>query len=307
MVAGINVSDYSKYFMRVGARPGQHRMGINKHPFIWQYAQQAGYKTVYIDNQYGYFQFQNFLTMEEKSWINECVFPRSDDSNLITIDQDSLDIVDKLMASQHPLFSVVAKNGIHFPYDQHIPARDLQFLPNYTKGSVLDQSKKAELVNSYKNAIQLITDPFFAKLETLDLRDAVVFYTSDHGQNLLDTQSLQTHGSLNNPSLYEGLVPFIVFSDHPAWVKAFQDAVRLNYNELTHFSIYPTLVTVMGYTNVSAEHGETIFEKQQVPYAFLYARSGLKKRLSILPSHDRLQFFNVSKEVLHTQPAPVDQ
>lgn len=39
MVAGINVSDYSKYFMRVGARPGQHRMGINKHPFIWQYAQ----------------------------------------------------------------------------------------------------------------------------------------------------------------------------------------------------------------------------------------------------------------------------
>lgn len=294
MVSGMNVSDYSKYFIRVGARPGQPQMGTNRHPFIWQYAKQAGYKTIYIDNQHDQFNFQNFMTLEEKSWIDMCVFPREVYSNLITIDHDSLDIVDTLMDSPTPLFIVLLKNGVHFPYDQSISTHELSFFPNYTQGSVLDRSKQSELINSYKNAIQLIIDPFFAKLDTLDLSNAVVLYTSDHGQNLLDTQSVQTHGSLNNPSVYEGLVPFIVFSDHPKWVRPLRDAVRLNYNALTHFSIYPTLLMVMGYQNVSTAHGETIFEHQQVPYAFLYSRSGLKTRVSFFPSQQQPQFFYVS-------------
>ena len=60
------------------------------------------------------------------------------------------------------------------------------------------------------------------------MSETIVFYTSDHGQNLLD-RGIQTHCNTVEPHPFEGFVPAAVLTDIPS-LKFEYDVALLAFN-----------------------------------------------------------------------------
>ncbi len=75
-----------------------------------------------------------------------------------------------------------------------------------------------------------------------------MFYTSDHGQSFHDEgrPGYGTHCSISNTDPEEGIVPFLVMSNHAKQLAAFKRASAINYNKVSHFNIAPTIYELMG-------------------------------------------------------------
>ena len=144
----------------------------------------------------------------------------------------------------------VAKQGAHFPYEMTYPQDRKPFAPTVNGYAWSDD--EAANRNSYDNAVTWACDGFLGALLTALERlgtDVVVVYTSDHGQALPGTVpgSRQTHC---NPSLPpdSAEVPLLLWGSGRG-----QDVVRrIQANtslvdNASHFEIFPTLLTLMGY------------------------------------------------------------
>ena len=58
----------------------------------------------------------------------------------------------------------------------------------------------------------------------------VILYTSDHGQNLLDNGLRLSHGSVENHTQEEGLLPMLVITENETWKDLFFKARNVNFN-----------------------------------------------------------------------------
>jgi lipid A ethanolaminephosphotransferase len=130
---------------------------------------------------------------------------------------------------------------------------------------------KDRLVNTYKNAIHWSVDHFFqALLGEIDLSDSVLIYTSDHGQNLLDDGHPTTHCRRINESLYEAVVPLMVWTGNEALHQEFARAAQINRDRASHFELFPTVLQLFGYDpeQVKQRYHQGLFEKIDKPLGF---------------------------------------
>lgn len=254
-VSATNCSAQSRLVLRTGLRRDQipDRAQLSrKAPTIWQYAQMAGFRTVYVNGfarsgslaQHIALSSHSHMTTQERKAIEEEI-PVSHEP---AYERDAL-IADKLrdlLSRDERLFILVEKYGAHIPYTA-------AFAPGYlgSERPPVDNDKQDPRFSSrtYRIAIRWSVDRFFERLlQGLDLGDTLILYTSDHGQSLPEEIERQTHCTVHgkiHPA--EANVPFIALTGQEHIRPQLRDAARFNFDALTHFEMFPTLLWALGY------------------------------------------------------------
>ena len=261
-VSGSNCSARSNAILRLGATRDNLIESVKTNPSIWQYAKKAGFRTVYIDSQAtGNVatkpnDFQNYMTSSEASFIDK--FYKVKDVPVTELDFRLLDIVKKELDSDEPTFIYANKNGAHFPYNHNYPESEAIYQPVFAKkgatglGGLLElyQNDKSmeKVVNTYKNSIHWTVDKFFQKFfNIINLSKTVVVYTADHGQHFHPDSTTHCTSGFGAPAS-EGLVPLMLMTDNAELLSQFKSAAQANFNKTDHFSIYPSVLDLFGYS-----------------------------------------------------------
>jgi len=256
-----NCSSTSNLFLRIGMST-QKEHNIAKEmfdmPTIFQYAQRAGYNTWLFDSQTQKDRLQNYLTLYDKKSIehfetlNSSVKREEKDLEL-------LKSVAKVTQGKGKNFIVVVKYGAHFPY---LTTYDHAFSPfkPVLEGSFegMTWQNKEKQINTYLNSLHYTVDMYLKRVvETVDLENSVVFYTSDHGQNILESKNLsRTHCNSANVVRNEVSVPLMVFSKN---AKELFPVSREKF--YSHIQIFPTTLELLGYDNeVVKKYGKSLKE-----------------------------------------------
>ncbi len=274
-VSGSNCSARSNAILRLGATRENLIQSVKTNPSVWQYAKKAGYRTVYIDSQASDKvikkpnDFQNYMNSTEASLID--VFYKVKNVPDSQLDYELLKLVKKELAHKDPTFIYANKNGAHFPYSDNYPETESKFLPvvttakDHSFGSLMALYNGGEglqaVINTYKNSLHWNVDRFFQQFfDEIDLTETVVFYTSDHGQ-YFDVSKTTHCTSGEGAPVEEGLVPLMLMSGNKKLVSEFNKAAKANFNKMDHFSIFPTMLNLLGYSKQHQNsYGPTLFD-----------------------------------------------
>ena len=255
-----NCSTPSNITVRYGGTRENYKKIIYSKPSIWSYAKNAGLKTIYIDAQRINGELQNGMTERELEDIDQLI--QFNDVDILNKDQEAAMLIAELINNNTQEFIFINKVGLHFPIHDKYPDEFLKYepvLPRGTWGNISDTGSRegfngtdedwAQYRNSYRNTIEWNVGEFFSKLLTnANLNNAIIIYTSDHGQDLHERKNPgnNTHCSAT-PTIEEGLVPLVVIEGDSLntldWTKTFKE----NKNKSSHYNIFPTLLKLMKY------------------------------------------------------------
>jgi glucan phosphoethanolaminetransferase (alkaline phosphatase superfamily) len=260
-------SNYSNALMRFGASRKDLTKSVNTNATLFAYAKKAGYRTVYIDAQAYHIaighKIQNFMSVQETSEIDG--FYAISTPDLPQADYELTEIIAKELKSGQPVFIYANKNGAHFPYDSTYPPSEAVFHPTQAEAGDTLQARIA----SYRNAISWSVDKwmedFFKKV---DLSDAVMIYTGDHGQRF--EPGRLTHCQTTDVDPATASVPMLVYAPPGELREKLKAAMPLSKGRATHFQIAPTVYQLLGYSaaDISKSYDESLFVGTQRPTEF---------------------------------------
>ncbi len=239
-------------------------LNFGTNPNIFQYSKQAGYITYFIDGQNEEAIPTNGMTNYDFENIDHYIqiHKNHPDIKWPEVDTTIVKYLKNILNSKENTFTYINKAGCHFSYYKFYPKTRELFKPSYKGGEAWTDSTR--LKNTYCNCINWSVDEFFRKLypATVD-KDAIILYTSDHGVSLLEQgRPVQDIGPID-PLPVRATVPFLVFAGkgHP---ELFQFA-ELNKNRLSHFSIFPGTLLLLGYNKnqVTQNYGEGFFTRRE--------------------------------------------
>lgn len=171
---------------------------------------EAGYQTAFFSNQRYNHSFIDFFGKEADTFD----FIKEDSVNpgYNPSDDELLKLVElELEKGAMKQFIVLHTYGSHFNYRERYPLEDAFFLPDYPVDA--EVKYRDNLMNAYDNSIRY-TDGFLVRLIHLlesQQADAVMIYTSDHGEDIFDdSRHLFLHAS-PVPSYYQLHVPFLIW------------------------------------------------------------------------------------------------
>lgn len=248
--------------LRYGGTRSDYRRMISTMPSIWQYALHAGYSTVYIDAQRVDGALHNQMTREELLDVNHFV----QFAGVAPVDRDmaAADAIARHLANDRAELIVVNKVGAHFPVHDKYPDEFMAYKPALRRGGwtrvtdigasgVVETEDWTVYRNSYRNTLLYNVGGFFTRLfANAPFERATVIYTSDHGQNLHERgePGRGTH-CRPNPAMEEGLVPLVVIEGAATPTRRWDQAVATNRDRASHYNIFPTMLTLMGYDTAS--------------------------------------------------------
>ncbi|KQN26042.1 hypothetical protein ASE86_07715 [Sphingomonas sp. Leaf33] len=254
-----NCSIGSNLTLRHGGTRNDYRRINATMPSIWRYAQVAGMRTIYIDAQRTGGGLQNLMSAEERRQIDR--FVQFDDVAVVNRDMAAADQILSALRNDTADFVLVNKVGAHFPVHDKYPDAFLQYRPALPRGKYADVADTGDRLgfggspedwakyrNSYRNSLLWSVGAFFDRLlGSADLRNATIVYTSDHGQDLHENGGTgnDTHCSAN-PIPAEGQVPLVVI-DGAARSTHWTAGRAANFDRVSHYQIFPTLLGLMGY------------------------------------------------------------
>jgi len=257
-----NCSYGSNLTLRYGGTRDGYLATISTMPSIWQYAKKANFHTVYIDAQRTGMNLQNGMTDEEKVFIDE--FIQFNDTPVVSRDIESASKLIKLINNETHDFIIVNKIGAHFPVHDKYPNQFELYKPALPRGRFKDitdtgsregfSGKPNDWLlyrNSYRNTLLWGVGHFFNEIVSKsNLDNAVIIYTSDHGQDLHEngSEGLNTHCS-SEPRMDEGMVPLVILQgrlESLNWNQHIMD----NKDKSSHYNIFPTLLSLMKYEPV---------------------------------------------------------
>jgi lipid A ethanolaminephosphotransferase len=258
-----NCSGESNLYLRAGMNPLFHtdiKKDMYDLPTIYQYAQRAGYQTWLFDAQTKKGFLQDYLTLYDLEDINH--FETFDiDTPKLKRDKLVLDAVSKIVndkKSKVNNFIVIVKYGSHVPYSLAYDKNQTIFKPAMTTSYGRTNLKNRDkLINTYCNAIHFTVDEYLKELVAkIDFSQNIVFYTSDHGQNILETpeKTLITHCNGEYVVKNEVSVPLIIFTKNAK--KKFPITKENFYSQ---FQIFPTTLQLFGYDkSLIQNYGKTL-------------------------------------------------
>jgi glucan phosphoethanolaminetransferase (alkaline phosphatase superfamily) len=252
-VSAANCSLPSRFIMRYGIRaqdvPEMDESGA-RGPTMWQYAQRAGFKTVYINAT---LERQNPFLGVASTMMSPKEMASIDESIPITAkqtynaDQEAAVRLITDLGTPEKMFIYVDKFGAHFPYYPAFPPDSAKFP---FKGDVHSAVNSRDTIKTvYKNAVAWSVDEFFKKvLSEADLSDTLLIYTSDHGQSLLEGNYKISHCSTTSQTLKgEGYVPLFVVTSKQPFEQQFRASAAESFGRASHFEIFPTLLFAFGF------------------------------------------------------------
>lgn len=272
--AGTNMS------LRYGGTRDNYRTIIKTMPSIWQYARNAGLKTIYIDAQRTGGRLQNRMTAKDLQYIDR--FIQFDDIPIVQRDMAAAKLLAAFSNDGIPEFIVVNKSGAHFPVHDKYPDEFMVYKPALPRGGFKDVGDTGSRVgfdgewgpykNSYKNTILWDVGQFFDRVFAgVNFNNAIVIYTSDHGQNFHERgdPGLNTHCS-SQPTMEEGLVPLVVIAGRQLDTLDWRKNLKADFNRASHYNIFPTLLTLMKYdrAGIRKVYGPSLIERVDDPFTF---------------------------------------
>jgi glucan phosphoethanolaminetransferase (alkaline phosphatase superfamily) len=289
-----NCSADTNVTLRYGGTRADYMRINSTQPSIWQYARNAGLRTVYIDGQNTGGKRQNLMTELEQQHIDE--FVQFDQVRVRDRDMAAAAKLIELMDNDRAELVVVNKVGAHFPVHDKYPDAFMTYRPALPRGQfeeVADTGRRDGFSgeandwvlyrNAYQNTLLWNVGEFFQRLfrqGTLD--NAVLIYTSDHGQDLHErgNPGLNTHCG-GDPVEEEGLVPLLVIQGSRLQTLDWRSAWAQNKDRSSHYNIFPTLLRLMGYESagVTALYGKSLDQPTEDDFTFNYrfnARLGAK-------------------------------
>lgn len=263
-------------------------------PSIWQYAKKAGLSTVYIDAQTTGGHLQNLMKDSEKNDIDE--FLQFDQTSVLDRDMAAAAKLIELINDDRSQLVVINKVGAHFPVHDKFPDAFMAYRPTLPRGQFVEVAETGKrdgfdgkpddwllYRNAYKNTLLWNVGEFFSRLLAHgQLNNAVVIYTSDHGQDLHErgNPGLNTHCG-GNPVEEEGLVPLVVIQGSGLKTLDWQAQLPGNKDRSSHYNIFPTLLQLMGYDlgGIESVYGKPLTVPTEDEFTFNYrfnARLGAK-------------------------------
>ena len=281
--AAANCSYASNVTLRYGGTREHYKKIIYSKPSIWEYAQNAGLKTVYIDAQRSEGELQNGMTVRELNYIDK--FIQFDNIGIQNRDQETAKVLIDLINNDTNEFVFINKMGIHFPIHDKYPDEFLKYKPALPRGNWLNVSDTGlrtgfngtpeewvQYRNSYRNTIEWNVGEFFSKIfKNADLNKSVIIYTSDHGQDLHERKNpgVNTHCSAN-PTIEEGLVPLVIIQGNNLKTLNWNKSLNDNKNKSSHYNIFPSLLKIMKYDSVEVAkvYGNSLDVKTNDEFTF---------------------------------------
>ncbi len=263
-------------------------------PSIWQYAKKAGLRTVYIDAQRTAGNLQNLMTDTEKKDIDQ--FVQFDQTSVRDRDMAAAAKLIELLNDDKPELVVINKVGAHFPVHDKYPDAFMAYRPTLPRGQFTEVADTGErngfngqpddwvlYRNAYKNTVLWNVGEFFARVfAQANLNNALLIYTSDHGQDLHErgNPGLNTHCG-GDPVEEEGLVPLVVIQGSALKTLDWSAQLAANKDRSSHYNIFPTLLQLMGYdlAGIEAVYGKPLSVATADEFTFNYrfnARLGAK-------------------------------
>ncbi|RLU05047.1 sulfatase [Pseudomonas prosekii] len=289
-----NCSADTNITLRYGGTRADYMRINTTLPSIWQYAKKAGLRTVYIDAQRTGGNLQNLMNDAEKKDIDE--FVQFDKTSVLDRDMAAATKLIELLNDGTPQLVVINKVGAHFPVHDKYPDAFMTYRPTLPRGQfveVADTGKRDGFNgqpddwmlyrNAYKNTLLWNVGEFFSRLfAQADLSNAVLIYTSDHGQDLHErgNPGLNTHCG-GDPVEEEGLVPLVVIQGSDLQTLDWSAQLTANKDRSSHYNIFPTMLQLMGYdlAGVEAVYGKPLNVATADEFTFNYrfnARLGAK-------------------------------
>ncbi|WP_085641155.1 MULTISPECIES: sulfatase-like hydrolase/transferase [unclassified Pseudomonas] len=289
-----NCSADTNVTLRYGGTRADYRRINSTLPSIWQYAKGAGLRTVYIDAQRTGGNLQNLMDGAEKKDIDE--FVQFDQTSVRDRDMAAAAKLVELLNDGTPQLVVINKVGAHFPVHDKYPDAFMAYRPALPRGQftdIADTGKRdgfngqpddwALYRNAYKNTVLWNVGEFFSRVfAQADLNNAVLIYTSDHGQDLHErgNPGLNTHCG-GDPAEEEGLVPLVVIQGERLQTLDWPAQLAANKDRSSHYNIFPTLLQLMGYdlAGIEAVYGKPLSVPTADDFTFNYrfnARLGAK-------------------------------
>ncbi|AVU76380.1 sulfatase-like hydrolase/transferase [Pseudomonas rhizophila] len=264
-------------------------------PSIWQYAKNAGLRTVYIDAQRTGGHLQNLMTDTEKNDIDD--FVQFDRTPVFERDMAVAAQLIERLGNDRAELVVVNKLGAHFPVHDKYPDEFMSYRPALPRGRFLEVADTGQrdgfdgrthdwelYRNAYQNTLLWNVGEFFRRIfQQADLGNAVLIYTSDHGQDLHErgNPGLNTHCG-GDPVAEEGLVPLVVIEGARLQTLDWQRTWAQNKDRSSHYNIFPTLLQLMGYdpAGVEATYGKSLSQPTEDAFTFNYR---FNARLGAMP------------------------
>ncbi len=289
-----NCSADTNVTLRYGGTRADYMRINSTLPSIWQYAKKAGLRTVYIDAQRTAGNLQNLMTDTEKKDIDQ--FVQFDQTSVRDRDMAAAAKLIELLNDDTPQLVVINKVGAHFPVHDKYPDAFMAYRPTLPRGQFTEVADTGERTgfngqpddwllyrNAYKNTVLWNVGEFFARVFAQgNLNNALLIYTSDHGQDLHErgNPGLNTHCG-GDPVEEEGLVPLVVISGSDLKTLDWSAQLAANKDRSSHYNIFPTLLQLMGYdlAGIEAVYGKPLSVATADEFTFNYrfnARLGAK-------------------------------
>ncbi len=281
-----NCSASSNLFLRIGMTSAfpTNKIRSNKKslPTIFQYADRAGFETYLIDAQVAKGQIQNFLSVSDKLEIDNYItysrkyLPNQRDRQVLKTLKNILSKKDSKKR-----FIVVVKWGSHWPYPLTYEKEIFKPAAKESFVEMIPENKEL-ILNAYYNSLRFGTDDFQYQL-THDRKynDEIIFYTSDHGQNLFKDDSPLTHCHevKGTPPMDDYKVPLMVFS------KNIKNKLKKPVDKITaQEQIFPTTLEFMGYPDsISKTFGPDLYEGTS-PLSFQVNVGNTGRRVEYAPA-----------------------
>lgn len=252
-------------------------------PSIWEYAKRAGLQTVYMDAQNEGKKLQNGMDQSELTFIDH--FVQFDDVSVMNRDITAAKKLAEYLNNDTREFILVNKTGAHFPVHDKYPDDFLLYKPVLKRGQFLNinytgsregfsgsDDAWVQYRNSYKNTLSWNVGEFFSILfKSADMTNAVVLYTSDHGQDLNERGNSwhNTHCG-DDPNIEEGIVPLVVMNGRSVDALNWHKYYSKNINQTSHYNIFPTLLSLMSYDrkHIKKLYGNSLDEITEDPFTF---------------------------------------
>lgn len=257
---------------------------IYSHKSIITAFKEAGFKTAFYSNQIPDGSFLDFYASEADSHEN---IRHSEVGGYITInnfDEFMLPLLQSFInTATGNLFIVLHTYGSHFNYRERYPSNFSLFMPD--DACKIRNENRQMLLNAYDNTVAY-TDDFLSKvISILDRTKATtaLFYSSDHGEDLLDDNRKRFLHSSPSPTYYQLKIPlFMWFSEK--YKDAFPSKVK---NAANNHGVPITTNTVFHTVLDMASLNTTDFD----PRLSLVNSELRKQHRMFLNDHDQPVFF----------------
>ncbi|MDH6308803.1 glucan phosphoethanolaminetransferase (alkaline phosphatase superfamily) [Dysgonomonas sp. PFB1-18] len=224
---------------------------IYRQKSIIEAFKEVGFSTVFLSNQSANRTFTDYFAQD----ANYTEYYRYFNEKTNNYDEVLLPRLQHYMDSvQGNLFFVLHTYGSHFNYKERYPEEYAVFTPD--DAMEITRANKDYLVNAYDNTI-LYTDNFLhnvIKILGQSNSCSAMFYTSDHGEDILDDNRQRFLHASPTPTYYQLRVPMLMWFS-PAYNEVYPQAIaNAEKNESKPIASNAVFHTILDMANIDTEY-----------------------------------------------------